>query len=192
MYKSVFKSLPLIALVIIFFAGGGPVFSGEVTGKPKTGLAKQELKEKGLSIPDITINVNRGIKRFSVDSVESVTVVEQGFSSGITDCGTALYSMKASAGQPLAGMSGTSLYSMETGHWEEFDESCCLVAGDANHDGSCNLADAGFVINFIFYEGIPSVCTEEGDANSDGSVNLGDAGYVINYIFYDGPGPICL
>ena len=65
------------------------------------------------------------------------------------------------------------------------------ICGDANDDGSANMGDAGFIINYIFYDGPAPDPIESGDANGDGSTNLADAGFVINYIFYDGPAPIC-
>ena len=65
------------------------------------------------------------------------------------------------------------------------------VCGDANGDGICDLGDAGFMINYIFYDGPAPDPIESGDPNDDGSANLGDAGYIINYIFFDGAQPIC-
>ena len=63
--------------------------------------------------------------------------------------------------------------------------------GDANGDQSVNLADAGFIVNYIFYDGEEANPPQAGDANGDQSCNLGDAGYIINYIFYDGGAPVC-
>ena len=65
------------------------------------------------------------------------------------------------------------------------------LCGDANGDESMNMGDAGFIINYIFYDGVAPEPLGSGDANADGSCNLADAGYIINYIFYDGPEPIC-
>lgn len=64
--------------------------------------------------------------------------------------------------------------------------------GDANGDLSVNLADAGYIINYIFNDGNPPEPIESGDANCDLTVNLADAGFIINYIFNDGPMPGCL
>lgn len=63
------------------------------------------------------------------------------------------------------------------------------ICGDANGDGSVNLGDAGFIVNYIFYDGAAPNPLAAGDTNNDGSANLGDSGYLINYIFYDGPAP---
>ena len=66
------------------------------------------------------------------------------------------------------------------------------VCGDANGDISLNLADAAFIINYIFNDGPTPDPMNSGDANGDTDVNMADASYIINYIFYDGPDPICM
>ena len=75
-----------------------------------------------------------------------------------------------------------------------YPETCCgprpaYMCGDANSDQAVNMGDAGFIIDYIFFEGSSPNPLNAGDANDDGMVNLGDAGYVINYIFYDGSPP---
>ena len=59
--------------------------------------------------------------------------------------------------------------------------------GDMNNDGSMNIADASYLVNFIFFDGeAPKPFYETGDANCDGTVNIADASIIINYIFFDG------
>lgn len=62
--------------------------------------------------------------------------------------------------------------------------------GDVNNDGSANLADAVYLINYIFKTGPepqPYICV--GDVNADGITNIGDVVYMINYTFKSGPPP---
>jgi Dockerin type I domain len=68
---------------------------------------------------------------------------------------------------------------------------CCLVAGDANHDGRKNIADITFMIDRIFSGGPPPVCSDEFDANSDNRINVTDITYMIAHIFQGQAGPIC-
>ncbi len=71
------------------------------------------------------------------------------------------------------------------------DEDCDCIPGDANNDGSVNVGDAVYMINFVFNGGpapIPyPICS--GDANCDCQANVGDAVYIINYVFKAGPPP---
>ncbi|MEZ5357282.1 MAG: dockerin type I repeat-containing protein [Candidatus Zixiibacteriota bacterium] len=65
-----------------------------------------------------------------------------------------------------------------------------LPCGDANADGSVNLGDAVYLINYIFRGGAAPNPLCLGKVNLDGDVNLGDAVYLINYIFRGGAAPI--
>ena len=64
-----------------------------------------------------------------------------------------------------------------------------VTLGDANNDGSVNVADAVFLLNYIFADGSPPQPLFAGDANCDETVNIVDGVYLINYIFADGPAP---
>lgn len=69
-------------------------------------------------------------------------------------------------------------------------DACQYLCGDANGDAAINVADAVFLVNYIF-KGGPApdpICT--GDANGDGVVNVADAVYLISYVFKGGPGPV--
>lgn len=118
----------------------------------------------------------------------------QVISSGGTIGGTsASFTLSGTVGQTATGSGTSSSYGLSHGFWQVFGGGggCCDTPGDANNDGGCNLGDAGYIVNWIFYDGPDPVCMQEGDANGDGGVNLGDAGYIVNWIFYDGPAPVC-
>ncbi len=63
------------------------------------------------------------------------------------------------------------------------------ICGDANGDDAINIADAVFLINYIFKGGPAPDPLCVGDANGDDAVNIADAVYLINYIFKSGPAP---
>lgn len=65
------------------------------------------------------------------------------------------------------------------------------IAGDANGDGTVNIGDAVFVVNYVFRGGPAPDPLSAGDANCDGKINVGDAVYLVNYIFRGGPAPGC-
>jgi hypothetical protein len=61
--------------------------------------------------------------------------------------------------------------------------------GDPNGDGSMNITDGIFVLNFLFLGGSKPGCMESADANDDGAVNITDGIYMLNYLFLGGPAP---
>jgi len=66
------------------------------------------------------------------------------------------------------------------------------IDGDANADAEVNVADAVYMINYVFKGGPdPEPIPVAGDANCDGDPNVADAVYTINYVFKSGPAPTC-
>lgn len=65
-----------------------------------------------------------------------------------------------------------------------------LVPGDTNADGSLNIGDVVFLINYIFKEGAAPDPLSVGDTNGDCTINIGDAVTLVNYIFREGPPPV--
>jgi hypothetical protein len=63
-----------------------------------------------------------------------------------------------------------------------------LLAGDADASGDVNLADAVYIINYVFSGG-PEPSSYGGDPNGDCAIDLADAVYLIEYIFRGGPEP---
>jgi aminopeptidase YwaD len=63
------------------------------------------------------------------------------------------------------------------------------ISGDANTDGSVNIGDATYLINFIFRGGPEPYPELAGDANADWALGVGDAVYLVNYVFKGGSPP---
>jgi hypothetical protein len=100
--------------------------------------------------------------------------------SGTLEYGTAYY-WKVSA---------RDMFNSETYSSQTFSFST-ISRGDANGDGTINVADAVFLINFIFKSGPAPDPLIAGDANCDNNPNIGDAVYIINFVFNGGPEPGC-
>jgi hypothetical protein len=66
-----------------------------------------------------------------------------------------------------------------------------VTCGDANQDQEISIADAVFLISYVFKGGPAPVPEYAGDANGDGDVNIADAVYLISYVFKGGPEPVC-
>ncbi len=58
-----------------------------------------------------------------------------------------------------------------------------FVVGDANYNGSVNIGDVVFMVNFVFKAGSGPIPPEAADANCDATINVGDPVTLINYIF---------
>lgn len=65
-----------------------------------------------------------------------------------------------------------------------------LKRGDVNIDGSINLSDIIFLVNYVFKGGTAPDPLSLGDVNGDTAVNLGDIIYLVNFIFKGGPPPV--
>ncbi len=63
------------------------------------------------------------------------------------------------------------------------------VCGDADDNATISIADAVYLINYIFGGGPAPNPVEAGDADCSGGVSIADAVYLINYIFAGGAAP---
>ncbi len=59
--------------------------------------------------------------------------------------------------------------------------------GDVNSDGARNIADAIFMLGFLFTNGTAPGCFDAADVNDDGAVNIADAIYLLGFLFTGGP-----
>lgn len=67
-----------------------------------------------------------------------------------------------------------------------------MVPGDADGFLGVNVADALFLIKYIFLGGSAPVCIAHADVNSDDQITVGDVVYIVRYIFVMGaPAPVC-
>ncbi len=61
--------------------------------------------------------------------------------------------------------------------------------GDANADGGANVADAVYVLEFLFADGDPLLCAASGDVDGDGGLTITDAIALLNFLFGTGRPP---
>lgn len=102
------------------------------------------------------------------------------------------FDLNATSGQPTSGDCESDNYGSNSGFWQEIIAgSCCDLGGDANNDGSVNVGDPVYLVNYIFKYGPEPACFDAADANNDCAVNVGDPVYLINYVFKYGPAPTC-
>ena len=63
------------------------------------------------------------------------------------------------------------------------------LCGDADGEGSVNIADAVYLVNYIFAEGPAPSPLASGDTDCDLTITIADVVYLVNYIFGGGPQP---
>ena len=66
---------------------------------------------------------------------------------------------------------------------------CCIVPGDANHDGKVDISDLTYYVDFMFSGGTGPICTEEFDVDNNCSQDISDLTYFIAFMFSGGPSP---
>lgn len=61
--------------------------------------------------------------------------------------------------------------------------------GDTNLDTAIDLADAVYLLTYLFTDGAAPACQDTGDSNDDGVMDLSDAITILTYLFSDDPNP---
>ncbi len=64
-----------------------------------------------------------------------------------------------------------------------------FLVGDANSDGTIDVGDAIYLLNYLFKNGTPPDPQQAGDVNGDQTLDVSDAIYLLNYLFKGGPPP---
>ena len=64
-----------------------------------------------------------------------------------------------------------------------------FIRGDANQDGSLNIADPVEMLNLLFGVNPSISCADALDANDDGGANIADPVYILGGLFTMGPPP---
>ena len=75
-------------------------------------------------------------------------------------------------------------------HLDHCCENCCDLRGDINNDGSVDIGDLTYLVDYLFNGGPPPPCLDEADVNGDGSVDISDLTYMVDYFFGGGPAPV--
>ena len=61
--------------------------------------------------------------------------------------------------------------------------------GDANADGSHDIADGVFILQFLFAGDVEPSCLKSVDSDDDGTPTITDALYLLNFLFSGGAAP---
>lgn len=92
-------------------------------------------------------------------------------------------------GPGFSGVTADGNYIYTAGQYGLLIFEMAISCGDANGDGSVNIGDAVFLINWIFKHGPAPNPPCKADAGGDGQLDIGDAVFLVNYVFRGGPAP---
>ncbi|HDL02827.1 MAG TPA: hypothetical protein ENH25_01700, partial [candidate division Zixibacteria bacterium] len=70
-------------------------------------------------------------------------------------------------------------------------DACDWLCGDVNNDGSINILDITYIINYLYKGGPAPIFPEASDVDNSGSINILDISYIISYLYKGGPEPEC-
>ncbi|MDG1456207.1 MAG: dockerin type I repeat-containing protein, partial [Planctomycetota bacterium] len=75
--------------------------------------------------------------------------------------------------------------------WMLPPSSCAdpFVRGDANGSGSIDIADAVFLLDYLFAGGVSPSPEASGDANNDAGLDISDAIFLLIFLFDSGASP---
>ena len=80
--------------------------------------------------------------------------------------------------------------------WPEFDcfslvivDPIVFVRGDCNGDGGINVADAVYLLDYLFIGSVVLPCEDACDIDDDGALNIADPINFLAYLFSGGPPP---
>jgi hypothetical protein len=62
-------------------------------------------------------------------------------------------------------------------------ETTIFLRADANGNGGVDLADATWILQYLFVDGPASTCPDAADANDDGRVNIADPVAILQTLF---------
>jgi hypothetical protein len=96
---------------------------------------------------------------------------------------------------PFAPSESCGIRISDASNGDPYDQSdgdfTIYLPGDATGDSVVNIADAIYIVNYLFQGEPPPYPMIAGDANCDGVVNIADVVYLVTYLFSGGPPPRC-
>lgn len=120
----------------------------------------------------------------------------QVISAGATSSSSASFSLIGTIGQTATGLASSSSYQVNSGFLQTFTGTggrCCIGnTGDTNGDGSDDVSDLLFLVDYQFVPGAPAPpCPEEADVDGSGAIDVSDLLYLVDYQFVPGsPAPV--
>lgn len=69
-------------------------------------------------------------------------------------------------------------------------QSCCLLRGDVDDNGSTDVADLTYLVDYLFNGGPEPPCLDASDCDDSSGTDVADVTYYVDYLFRGGPPPV--
>ena len=108
---------------------------------------------------------------------EALIAVTRSFSVVVTDGALNVRFVDLGDGNPPENpkISAIAVYGRSSEAW--------VHTGDANGDGEVNIADAVFILGFLFADGREPYCMKAADTNNDGNLDIADTVAILGHLF---------
>jgi len=212
MKKNIFKVVALVVCLLLVTSIGFAV--KEKKAPPaRSSQAKEKLKEqpkKEQTTPEKPTVISKEEKSksemeqnqtqvFPLSSGQAAgeQIKRQVLSSGGRKGSSSGYIQGGTVSQISVGKGSSASFGLGAGFWPGLEiGGPAYVCGDATGNGEADIADAVYLVSYLFRNGPPPECppfpyTSCADANGDDVVTIGDVVYLVSYLFKDGPPPIC-
>jgi PKD repeat protein len=68
-------------------------------------------------------------------------------------------------------------------------ENCCVLCGDANHNGTVDIDDIIHLVDWTFSSGSEPTCRAEAEVDGTEPFTIEDLVYLVDYVYNGGPAP---
>jgi hypothetical protein len=190
------KTTILAALIYCLIVSISPMMAGNST----TAKDPTSTKQKNKNSSSVTSNPSRSSSapvRNETQTTPDNSNPQSGeridwdvlASAGGNEDSSTNFRLGGTLGQTAVGEMTSTNFILSGGFWQNFTAPAAYLCGDADASGKINVADAVFVINYIFASGAAPDPLARFDNDCNAKVNVADIVYLINYIFASGPAP---
>ena len=152
----------------------------------------QKITQKGnvRIVPAPITNIQQSLTvAFPVSILSGERIDWQVISSGGNRAISPNFIVSGTTGQTAVGSGTSANFKVLQGFWQNFVST--FICGDANGNGSVNIIDVSYIINYLYKHGPAPNPLELADVNHSDTINVLDVSYLINFLYRHGSSLNC-